>query len=149
MSPKRQDYCIALTVGLALALASKLIYDLFNGYSTVENYLAHEGIGATVVEVEVAGVIAIVILAFIVGFVLVSAISTAPARLGLACAIPWVAFTLYGLVSGFIRTASTVQMAVMFSSLPATLMPTLTILSVPLGLSLAVKSLRRRTTVAL
>ena len=149
MSTKRLHFGIALAVGFALALLTKFIYDLFNGYSAVENYLTREGIRASAGAIEIFGVIALVIPAFIVGRVLVSSLSSAPARLALACAIPWVALTLYGFVAGLLRTNSQRQMGIIFSSVLAALGPLLTILSVPAGLWLAVKSKRRRNAVAL
>ena len=149
MSPKPQHLGSALIVGSALALLTKVIYDLFNGYSAVENYLTREGIRLSPAEISVIEVVAMVIPAFIVGRVLLSSTLGAPAKMVLGCAIPWVALNLYGFGTGMFHSGVQLYLQVLFSSLRATLEPILTVLSVPMGLWFAVKSKGRGTAIAL
>ena len=149
MSPRLRHLGFAFIAGFALAFLTKFIYDLFNGYSAVQNYLIREGIRLSAVEINVIEVVAMVIPAIIVGRVLLSRLFGAPAKVVLACAIPWVALNLYGYGAGLIGADGQLLWQVMSSSLHAMLAPILTILSVPIGLWLAVKSKHRGRSIAL
>lgn len=71
---KSQQAGIAIVVGLAVALVAKFIYDLFNGYATIQDGLIRLNVHLSMLGLEIFQFIAMVLAAFIVGRVLRSAL---------------------------------------------------------------------------
>ena len=133
---------VSLIVGLALAALCKLIYDLFNGYAAVPNLFAAFGIFPSDIALAALQFLALATLAFLVGRSLLNAIAGSPGRVVWISALPWIALSVWGIVSGMIgenRAMLLERASSYFLLLSASL---LMILAVPFGLWLAYRGER-------
>ena len=133
---------VALTVGLALALFCKLIYDLFNGYAVIPNLLAGLGLFPSAISLEALQFFGLATPAFFVGKALLKSIAGNPGRVASASAIPWVALCLGGIVSGLLGENREALLELSRSSNRLLAAPILMTLAVPFGLWLAYRSER-------
>jgi hypothetical protein len=133
---------VGLLSGLLLATISKLLYDLFNGYAVVPNFLIDIGLLPSWILLETMQFIGIAGLAFCAGHVLFKIIQEAPATVAIATAAPWVVLCLWGVISSLVSEHRNVVLGgnksyVLLLS-PAILMIT----AVPVGVWLAYRGKR-------
>ena len=141
-SGNSKSLVLALLTGLALALLSKLIYDLFNGYAIVPNLLIGLGISPSAIWLEGIQFVGIVALAFFTEITLLKAIPNSPEKVAVATAIPWVAVCGWGIVSGMVSEHEYVILSLYNSSLLSLAPPLLMLVAVPFGVWLAYRGKR-------
>ena len=79
---------VAMTAGLALAALCKLIFDLFKGYTVVQNLFFSLRFIPSQLVFKALQVFCLALTAFIVGSALLKAISGMPGKIALAVALP-------------------------------------------------------------
>ena len=138
MRNMQRSILLAAVAGIALAAVSKVVYDLFNGYSTVPNIFLRIGFQASPMWLEVAQFFALGVTAYLVGFFLLKSGKFSSRCLVLVAALPWVALLLFGIGSALLGTdgSQSLQFTRVFwlSWLP----PFLALAAVPFGLWLSV-----------
>ena len=133
---------VSLIVGLALAALCKLIYDLFNGYAVVPNLLTDLGFTPSALVLEALQFLGLAAPAFLVGNALLKALPGTPGRVAFASAVPWVALSVGGIVSGLFGEHGEVLLELTRSSYLLLVAPLLMVLAVPFGLWLAYRNKR-------
>lgn len=149
MSPGRKHLLVALASGVVLALLTKTIYDLFNGYAVIPTLTVHGRFFLSAALNELVQFIVLCIPAFIYGSVVRLRFPSIPRWVVLACAVPWVTLTLYGVTSSLLRFGWKLPHESTSYALLEALAPILVILSVPAGLWLSIARKGRSEAVAL